>query len=579
MLKLTPYLKGYRAKTVLGPLFKLVEALFELFTPIVVAWIIDKAIPMGQKGDFGGLIYGGVIILVLGVLGLGFALTAQFFASRASLGFGTNLRRDLYAHINTFSYAELDRFSTISLITRLTSDVNQTQQAVAMFIRLVLRAPFIVVGAIIMAMLINVKLSLIFIGASALIGIALFLILTGTMPKYKRVQEKLDDVSRLTRENLAGARVVRAFDAEDREKAGFDAASESLSSSSIKAGALSAILNPLTYAVLNLAVIAILYFGGKTVYYGDLTQGEIIALINYMTQILNAMVVFANLLVTFTKASASASRINEVLAVKPSMVEGAGAEFNENEPAIRLDDVTFRYDGNVSPSLEHVTLSVNKGDSVGILGGTGCGKTTLISLMTRLYDATEGKVYVFGNDIKDYADAQLYGLFGVAPQKAVLFSGTVRENMQWGKPDATDEEIEKALVVSQSKEFVDNLKGRLDFVVAQDGKNLSGGQRQRLTIARALVSQPEILILDDSSSALDFATDANLRKALNSLRAERKLTTVTVSQRATSIKYCDLIVVLDDGKIVGQGTHEELINSCEVYREICLSQNKEEEVK
>lgn len=579
MLKLTPYLKGYRAKTVLGPLFKLVEALFELFTPIVVAWIIDKAIPMGQKGDFGGLIYGGVIILVLGVLGLGFALTAQFFASRASLGFGTNLRRDLYAHINTFSYAELDRFSTISLITRLTSDVNQTQQAVAMFIRLVLRAPFIVVGAIIMAMLINVKLSLIFIGASALIGIALFLILTGTMPKYKRVQEKLDDVSRLTRENLAGARVVRAFDAEDREKAGFDAASESLSSSSIKAGALSAILNPLTYAVLNLAVIAILYFGGKTVYYGDLTQGEIIALINYMTQILNAMVVFANLLVTFTKASASASRINEVLAVKPSMVEGAGAEFNENEPAIRLDDVTFRYEGNVSPSLEHVTLSVNKGDSVGILGGTGCGKTTLISLMTRLYDATEGKVYVFGNDIKDYADAQLYGLFGVAPQKAVLFSGTVRENMQWGKPDATDEEIEKALVVSQSKEFVDNLKGRLDFVVAQDGKNLSGGQRQRLTIARALVSQPEILILDDSSSALDFATDANLRKALNALRAERQLTTVTVSQRATSIKYCDLIVVLDDGKIVGQGTHEELINSCEVYREICLSQNKEEEVK
>ena len=261
------------------------------------------------------------------------------------------------------------------------------------------------------------------------------------------------------------------------------------------------------------------------------------------------------------------------------MVEGAGAEFNENEPAIRLDDVTFRYEGNVSPSLEHVTLSVNKGDSVGILGGTGCGKTTLISLMTRLYDATEGKVYVFGNDIKDYTDAQLYGLFGVAPQKAVLFSGTVRENMKWGKPDATDEEIEKALVVSQSKEFVDNLKGRLDFVVAQDGKNLSGGQRQRLTIARALVSQPEILILDDSSSALDFATDANLRKALNALRAERKLTTVTVSQRATSIKYCDLIVVLDDGKIVGQGTHEELINSCEVYREICLSQNKEEEVK
>lgn len=576
MFKLTRFLKGYRLKTVFGPFFKLIEAVFELITPLVVAWVIDTAIPMGQTGDYSGLIYGGLIILGLGVLGLAFALTAQFFASRASLGFGTNLRKELYKHINTFSYAELDKFSTTSLITRLTTDVNQAQQAVAMFIRLILRAPFITVGAIVMAMIVNLKLSLIFVISALIIGAALWLITSLSMPKYKEVQERLDDVSRLTRENLAGARVVRAFGAEEREKKNFDTASEKLSASSIKVGAISAVLNPLTYAVLNLAVIAILYFGGKTVYYGDLTQGKIIALVNYMTQILNAMVVFANLLITFTKASASAARINEVFAVTTSMKEGAGATPDFNNPAVKMENVSFRYASSSVDSLENITLTALKGQSVGVLGGTGSGKTTLVSLISRLYDATEGYVSIFGNDVKDYNNAELRKIFGVVPQKAVLFNGTVRENMLWGDQNASDEDILSALETAQAKDFVLEKKGGLDFIIEQDGKNLSGGQRQRLTIARALVSKPEILILDDSSSALDFATDAKLRKALGVLREERGLTTVTVSQRATSVMHCDIIVVLDDGKIVGTGTHDELMESSEVYREIFRSQNKED---
>lgn len=579
MTKLLKYLKGYWGKTITGPFFKLIEAVFELFTPIVVAWIIDNAIPRGQAGDFKGLIYGGAIILALGVFGLAFSLTAQFFASRASVGFGTNLRRELYAHVNSFSYAELDKFSTTSLITRLTSDINQCQQGVAMFIRLVLRAPFIAVGAIVMAMIIDVKLSLIFVGAAVLIAGALALIMLLTMPKYKKVQEKLDDVTRLTKENLSGARVIRAFDAQDREKQVFDKASDALSGASIKAGKLSALLNPLTYAVLNVAIIVLLYFGGKTVYYGNLTQGEIIALVNYMTQILNALVVFANLLVTFTKASASASRINEVFAVNPSMQEGKGAIPNPQSPAIELKGVSFTYQGSTSPSIVNANVTVDKGTSVGIIGGTGSGKTTLVNLMTRLYDASEGEVLVFGENVKNYTNEQLRSLFGVAPQKAVLFEGTIADNVRWGKQNATDEEIDRALRISQSAEFVYSMKDGLDTTVNHGGKNLSGGQRQRLTIARATVSMPDILVLDDSSSALDFATDAKLRKALESMRLENGLTTVTVSQRATSIKYCDLIIVLDDGKIVGKGTHDDLVKSCEVYREICLSQLKGENEK
>lgn len=578
MLKLVRFLKGYRLKTIFGPLFKLIEAVCELITPLIVAWVIDTAIPRGYNGDYSGLVTGGLIIAGLAVFGLAFALTAQYFASRVSLGFGTNLRRELYAHVNTFSFAELDKFSTASLITRITADVNQAQQAVAMFIRLILRAPFIVVGAIIMAMLINVKLSLIFVAAALVIGAALFAIMKLSMPKYKKVQEKLDDVSRLTEENVSGARVVRAFGAEEREITAFEAAAEKLSSSSIKVGALSALLNPITYAVLNIGVIAILYFGGKTVYYGTLSQGQIIALVNYMTQILNAMVVFANLLVTFTKASASAARINEVFAVESSMKEGAGATADLSAPAAEIKDVSFSYAGTASHSIESANLTVRAGQSVGILGGTGSGKSTLVNLLTRAYDPQEGVIEIFGNDVRNYTNAELSELFGVVPQKAVLFYGTLRDNMRWGNENASDEDIYDALSVAQAKEFVDAVPEGIDKFVEQDGKNFSGGQRQRLTIARALVKKPKILILDDSSSALDFATDAKLRKALNFLREKKGLTTFSVSQRASSIKNCDIIVVLDDGKIVGNGTHEELIKSCPVYREICLSQNKEEEL-
>ncbi len=577
MLKLIKYLKGYKFKTVCGPLFKLIEAVFELITPLVVAWVIDQAIPRGKEGDYSGLITGGGIILALGIFGLGFALVAQFFASRASMGFGTNLRRELYKHINSFSYAELDKFSTASLITRLTSDVNQAQTAVAMFIRLVLRSPFIIVGAIIMTIFINAKMSLIFVGATLILGAVLFIIMKTTMPRYKLVQSKLDEVSLKTYENLSGARVVRAFAAEPREKAAFDAASDVLAKTSIKVSAISALLNPLTYAVLNIGIILVLYFGGKSVYAGDLTQGEIIALVNYMTQILNAMVVFANLIVIFTKASASAARINDIFAVKPTLFDGDGATPDFSASAVQIDDLSFSYPESSSLSLENINLTINRGTNVGVLGGTGSGKTTLVNLITRLYDATSGSVKIFGNDVKNYTGEELFSIFNVAPQKAVLFAGSIRENIQWGAPDASDEQITDALKSALAYDFVFNSKGGLDAKVAQGGKNFSGGQRQRLTIARALVSSPEILILDDSSSALDFATDAALRHELEKLRREKKMTTITISQRATTLSHCDFIIVMDDGKIAGLGTHDELIKTCDVYREIYSSQNNKEE--
>lgn len=575
MLKLVKYLKGYRLKTLFGPLFKLIEAIFELIVPLVVAWIIDTAIPLGQAGDTSAMLKGGGVILALSAVGLAFALTAQFFASRASLGFGTNLRKDLYAHVNTLSYSELDKFSTESLITRLTTDVNQAQQGVAMFIRLILRAPFIVIGAIVMAMTIDLQLSLIFLLTAVIVGAILFAILSATLPKYKKVQSELDDVTRLARENLSGARPVRAFSAEEREKSAFAAASDLLTKTSKTVGAASALLNPLTYAVMNLAIIAILYFGGIKVNVGTLTQGEVIALVNYMTQILNALIVFANLLVTFTKASASAARINEVLETKPSMKEGDGATPDFSAFAVELTGVEFTYGSGSSPALSDINLSLKAGETLGVLGSTGCGKSTLISLLTRLYDSTKGEVKLFGNDIKSYTYDQISSLVGVVPQTAILFSGTVRENMRLGNPDATDEKIKEALETAQAAEFVFADKDGLDKTIAQGGKNLSGGQKQRLTVARALVSDPALLILDDSSSALDFATDARLRKALANLSEERKTTVVNVSQRASSLSSCDRIIVIDDGRIVGNGKPDDLYKNCEVYREIYDSQNKE----
>lgn len=575
MLKLVKYLKGYRLKTLFGPLFKLIEAIFELIVPLVVAWIIDTAIPLGQAGDASAMLKGGGIILALSAVGLAFALTAQFFASRASLGFGTNLRKDLYAHVNTLSYSELDKFSTESLITRLTTDVNQAQQGVAMFIRLILRAPFIVIGAIVMTMTIDLQLSLIFLLTAVIVGAILFAILSATLPKYKKVQSELDDVTRLTRENLSGARPVRAFSAEEREKSAFAAASDLLTKTAKTVGAASALLNPLTYAVMNLAIIAILYFGGVKVNVGTLTQGEVIALVNYMTQILNALIVFANLLVTFTKASASAARINEVLETKPSMKEGDGATPDFSDFAVELNGVEFTYGSGSSPALSDIDLKLKTGETLGVLGSTGCGKSTLISLLTRLYDSTKGEVKLFGNDIKSYTYDQISSLVGVVPQTAILFGGTVRENMCLGNPDATDEKIKKALETAQAAEFVFADKDGLNKTIVQGGKNLSGGQKQRLTISRALVSDPALLILDDSSSALDFATDARLRKALTDLSKERKTTVVNVSQRAAALSSCDRIIVIDDGRIVGNGKHDDLYECCEVYREIYDSQNKE----
>lgn len=574
MFKLVRFLKGYMFKTVSGPFFKLVEAVFELITPLVVAYVIDTAIPEGAAGNYRPLIAGAAIIVALGVVGLGFSLTAQFFASRASLGFGTNLRRDLYAHVLSLSPAEFDKISAPSLITRLTADVNQAQQAVAMFIRLVTRAPFIVIGATVMSMIIDLKLSLIFVGAAIVIGLVLFIILTTTMPKYKRVQEKLDKTMLLTREQLAGARVVRAFNAESREEKTFAGAADDLNRSSIRVGAISALLNPLTYALINVAVILLLQFGGKQVYYGDLTQGQIIALVNYLMQILNALVVFANLLVIFTKASASAARINEVFAIKPGMSEGNGATPDENAPAFTYDNVSFTYPSAQKPSVENVNLTVLKGESIGILGGTGSGKTTVVSLLPRLYDVTQGTVTAFGHDVREYTFAQLRSLVSLAEQKSVLFAGSIRDNMLVGKPDATDAEILTALERAQALDFVLD-HGGLEAYVEAGGKNLSGGQRQRLNVARALVSMPKILILDDSSSALDFATDARLRHALKVLREETGMTTVTVSQRATTLSGCDQIMVLDEGEIVGLGKHDDLMASCEVYREIVRSQDRE----
>lgn len=577
MLKLVKYLKGYRLKTLFGPLFKLIEAIFELIVPLVVAWIIDTAIPLGQSGDTSAMLKGGGIILALSAVGLAFALTAQFFASRASLGFGTNLRRDLYKHINSLSQNELDKFSTESLIARLTTDVNQAQQGVAMFIRLILRAPFIVIGAIVMTMTIDLQLSLIFLLTAVVVGSILFVILHATLPKYKKVQSDLDDVTRLTRENLSGARVVRAFSAEPREKSAFNAASELLTKTSKNVGAASALLNPLTYAVMNLAIIAILYFGGVKVNVGTLTQGEVIALVNYMTQILNALIVFANLLVTFTKASASAARINEVLETKPSLLDGEGATPDFNAPAINVKNAEFTYGGGSAPALYDINLTLAAGETLGVLGSTGCGKSTLISLLTRLYDVTSGKIEIFGNDVKNYTLNELAKIVGVVPQTAMLFEGTVRENMRWGNEGATGEQIRNALETAQA-DFVYAEKAGLDATIAQGGKNLSGGQKQRLTIARALVGNPAILILDDSSSALDFATDARLRKALSRLSEEQNTTIVNVSQRAAALSSCDRIIVIDDGRIVGNGKPDELYETCEVYREIFDSQNKEDSI-
>ncbi len=575
MFRLFKYLKNYILESILGPLFKMTEATFELIVPIVMSKIIETGIKHNDKEYI--LKMGGVLVL-LGVLGLACSLTAQFFAAKASMGFGTALRKDLYHHINKFSHAEIDRIGTSTLITRMTSDINQAQTGVNMFLRLFLRSPFIVIGAIIAALLINVKLTLIFLVASPVIALIIYLIMTISIPKYTAIAKKTDRVSLLTRENLAGVRVVRAFSRQEEEKQDFKETSESLMKHQIVVGRISALLNPATYVVVNMAILAIMWFGGKTVYAGNLTQGEVIALVNYMSQILLALVALANLIVILTKASASSLRINEIFNTKPELRDENAKEITENnsENAVEFKNVSFKYSSDADNAVSGLTFTVKKGQTIGIIGGTGSGKSTLINLIPRFYEVSEGEVLVNGENVKDYTFTNLREKIGIVPQKAVLFKGTIRDNMRWGKADATDEEIYKALDIAQAREFVDSKPDGLDTMIMQNGRNLSGGQRQRLTIARAIVKKCEILILDDSASALDYATDAKLRKAI--AEQTEGLTVFIVSQRATTIKNADMIIVMEDGEIAGTGTHKELLKNCNEYKEICQSQLSREEL-
>ena len=572
MLKLARYLKYYKLQVTIGPVFKLLEAIFELIVPLIMANIIDIGV---KNGDTNYIAKQGVLLVILGVTGLLSALICQYSASFASQGVGTILRRDLFHHINTLSHKEIDKIGTPSLITRMTSDINQIQLAVAMLIRLVIRAPFLVVGAMIMASTVSLKLSVIFFGAAVLIGLTLYIIMSKSVPSFKTIQKRLDRISLISRENLRGNRVIRAFARQDEEEEKFSKAAQELTDASISAGRISVLLSPLTCIITNIAIALIIWFGGMNVNIGELSQGDIIALVNYMTQIMLAMVVVADLVVIFTRASASAQRINEIFETKTSVTEEK-AEKNptaENDNAIEFRNVSFSY--GEGEALKNVTFSIKKGETLGIIGGTGSGKSTFVNLIPRFYDATKGQVLVNGIDVKKYEIETLREKIGVVAQKTVLFKGSLRKNMQWGKEKATDEEIIKALKIAQSWDFVSKLPGKLDFDVAQGGKNFSGGQRHRLTIARALVKQPDILILDDSFSALDFATDANLRKELK--EQTRGMTVVIVSQRASTIRNADKIVVLDEGECVGIGTHQELYKNCSEYREICLSQLSAEE--
>lgn len=569
------YLGAVKKEIIIGQTSKLIEAIFEVIVPLIMAAIVDKGINGGEGKPY---IYkmGGLLVL-LGVLGLISALICQYLASKASQSVGTVMRNDMFRHINRLSYAELDKLGTPSLITRLTNDINQVQQAVAMYIRLVVRAPFIVIGSAIMALSIDAKLSLIFVVVIPAVVLILYLIMSRSIKYYKVIQKKLDRISLVTREGLSGVRVIRAFSRQETEQKRFNEANDEYLRISLSVGRLSALLNPLSYAVLNLAIAAVVWFGGFRVNVSDLTQGEVIAFVNYMTQISLALVVVANLVVLFTKAAASSVRINEVLDIEPSLKNGDYIGGGNDSDAVRFDNVSFSYNSSGEHALEGITFTAKKGETIGIIGGTGSGKSTLVNLIPRFYDVTEGSITVNGTDVRAYNFNILRNKIGIVPQKAVLFSGTVAENMRWGKQDATDDEIYAAIKTAQAEEFVNRLHDGLNTKISQGGKNLSGGQKQRLTIARALVSKPEVLILDDSASALDFATDAALRKAI--AQDTENMTVFIVSQRANSIRQADKIIVLDDGKQVGMGTHKELLEGCEVYREICYSQLSKEEVE
>ena len=575
MHKLMRYIKGYERQALLAPLFKMLEACFELFVPLVIASIIDTGIK-NQDAAFIWTRCG--LLVLLAAIGLASSLTAQWFSATAALGFGTALRKDLFRHIDTLSYSELDGIGTPTLVTRMTSDINQVQNGVNLTLRLLLRSPFIVIGALIMAFSISPKLTLLFIGVTIMVSLIIWAIMRVTVPIYHEAQNGLDRVTLLTRENYVGARVVRAFACQADELAAFVETNDHLKKLQFAAGRISALMNPLTYLVVNLAVVALLLRGGVEVDAGALTQGEVNALINYMSQILLSLLRLADLVVSVTRALASGMRVNEILNTHTTMEDPGTATLDiaNAADAAKFDHVNFTYKGAGAPSLTDISFTAKVGETIGVIGGTGSGKSTLIDLVCRFYDADNGGVTLFDNDVKQYSFAQLRGMVGIVPQQAVLFTGTIRDNMQWAAPGATDEEIWQALEIAQAAEFVRGKPGMLDAPVETAGRNFSGGQRQRLTIARALVPKPKILILDDSASALDFATDAALRKAIK--EETSGMTVFIVSQRAASVQRADHILVLDDGKLVGDAPHAELLQSCEVYKEICLSQLSKEEV-
>lgn len=597
MKRLLSYMKDYRKESILGPLFKMLEASFELFVPLVVASMVDVGI---RNRDGGYILKMGGLLLLLALVGLACSLTAQYFAAKAATGAGTALRNDLYKHIGTLSYAEIDSVGTATLITRMTSDINQVQNGINMTLRLLLRSPFVVFGAMIMAFTVDLRSAMVFVVTIPVLCVVVFGIMLVSMPLYRSVQRQLDKVLLTTRENLMGVRVIRAFNRQKSETEKFEGENDRLVRMQVFVGKISALLNPVTYVIINVAIVAVIWVGGEQVESGILTQGKVIALVNYMSQILVELIKMANLIILISKATACMNRVDSIFQVETSVKEGGGRCEGRGEgsrgsegpveslssisptakdpaPKVEFRDMDFIYSGAKAPALSGISFKAMPGQTIGVIGGTGSGKTTLVNLIPRFYDADKGQVLVDGVDVRDYTLDGLRSKIGVVPQRPVLFKGTLRDNMRWGKKDASDEEIYDALNMAQAREFVNDKGQGLMLHIDQGGRNLSGGQRQRLTIARALVRRPEILIMDDSASALDFATDARLRKAIR--KGTEDMTVFIVSQRATTIKQADLILVLDEGTLAGMGTHRELLNSCDVYREICLSQLSREEVE
>ncbi len=572
MRKLLRFLKDYKKESILSPLFKLLEASFELLVPLVMAAIIDTGI--GNK-DGGFILKMCGILILLALVGLTCSITAQYFAAKAAVGFATKVRHALFDHIQKLSYTEMDTAGTDTMITRMTSDINQAQSGVNMVLRLFLRSPFIVFGAMIMAFTIDVKAALIFVVTIPVLSVVVFGIMIITIPLFRRVQASLDKVLGVTRENLTGSRVIRAFNKEQEEIADFDESNKKLTDVQLFVGKISALMNPLTYIIINVALVILIWTGAIQVNIGKISQGEVVALVNYMSQILVELVKLANLIITVTKAIACGNRVQSIFEMETSMVDGNGSGKEDTGYTVEFRNVSMRYKGAGADTLTGIDFKAKPGDTIGIIGGTGSGKSSVVNLIPRFYDVTEGQVMVDGMDVRDYKITDLRDKIGIVPQKAVLFAGTVRSNLAWGKEDATEEEMQQALSVAQAAEVVDKKDGKLDAEVEQGGKNFSGGQKQRLTIARALVKQPEILIMDDSSSALDYATDAKLRQAIHNM--PNRPTVFIVSQRAASIMYADKIIVLDDGTVAGAGTHEELLKDCSVYQEIYYSQFKRTE--